>query len=112
VYPDPSKASHKECYEVSNNAAYKCTDAGIFTNFESGTVNMHSITAMDNKYGAGVMATSSNSNEYLPHSSQFYDSVFYGKTISSDCPDEATQCNLIPTSGIVTSISSKAHKPM
>jgi len=33
VYPDPSKPQHKECYEVSNNAAYKCTDAGIFTNF-------------------------------------------------------------------------------
>jgi hypothetical protein len=24
VYPDPSKPAHKECYEVSQNAAYKC----------------------------------------------------------------------------------------
>jgi hypothetical protein len=33
VYPDPTKPAHKECYEVSNNAAYKVDDAGIFTNF-------------------------------------------------------------------------------
>lgn len=35
VYPDPSKPGHKDCYEVSNNAAYKCEDAGVFTNFPS-----------------------------------------------------------------------------
>jgi len=35
VYPDPSKPAHAECYEVSNNAAYKCMDAGILSNFPS-----------------------------------------------------------------------------
>jgi hypothetical protein len=33
VYPDPSNVKHKECFEVSNNAAYKCADAGILSNF-------------------------------------------------------------------------------
>jgi hypothetical protein len=73
---------------------------------------MHSITVMDSKIGGGVMATSSNSLEYQYHFSNFYDSTFYGLTESPDCPDKATQCNIIETSGIVTSISSKAHKPM
>jgi len=58
------------------------------------------------------MATSSDSGEYLPHHSNFYDSIFYGKTDSPDCPDKENQCNKISTSGIVTSISSKAHKSM
>lgn len=35
VYPDPSKPTHKDCYQVSNNTAYKCADAGVFTNFPS-----------------------------------------------------------------------------
>lgn len=35
VYPDSSKPSQSKCYEVSFNAAYKCTDAGVFTNFAS-----------------------------------------------------------------------------
>lgn len=35
VYPDSSKPSQRTCYEVSNNAAYKCSDAGVFSNFAS-----------------------------------------------------------------------------
>lgn len=93
VYPDPSKPAHKTCYEVSGHAAYMCADAGVFSNFESGTVNMHSITVMSSNIGAGVMATSSGSNEYLTHSSHFYDSIFYGKTDSPICPDAEKQCN-------------------
>lgn len=75
---------------------------------------MHSITVMDSNIGAGVMATSSGSQEYLTHSSHFYDSIFYGKTDSPNCPDKDNQCNtgVKGLSGIVSSVSSKAHKSM
>jgi hypothetical protein len=38
VYPDPSDPSQKECFEIDSNAAYKCTDAGVFANFGGKTV--------------------------------------------------------------------------
>lgn len=57
VYPDPSNPKHKECYEVSNNAAYKVADAGVFTNFPAKRVQMHSVTVIDANIGAGAMAS-------------------------------------------------------
>jgi len=112
VYPDPSKQGHKECYEVSNNAAYKCADAGIFTNFPSKRVQMHSVTALDSNIGAGAMAATDGASEYREHSSHLYDSVFYGTTDSPDCPDEDKQCTFMERHGVTTSIMSIAHSPM
>lgn len=50
---------------------------------------MHSVTVMDSRIGAGAMAATSS--EYIEHSSHLYDSVFYGRTDSPDCPDKK-QC--------------------
>jgi hypothetical protein len=88
AYPDPSKVGHKECYEVSNNAAYKCADAGVFTNFASKRIQMHSITVIDSKIGAGAMVAVDSATEYVEHESHVYDSTFYGYSDSPDCPDE------------------------
>jgi len=112
VYPDPSKPAHKDCYEVSQNAAYKCADAGIFTNFPSKKVNMHSVTAIDCNIGAGAMAAVDGAAEYKEHSSHLYDSIFYGSSVSPDCPDKEKQCKLMERSGVTTSIQSKVHSPM
>lgn len=87
VYPDPSKPGHKDCYEVSNNAAYKCADAGVFTNFPGNRVQMHSVTVLDSNIGAGAMAAVDGAAEYKNHESHLYDSVFYGYSDSPDCPD-------------------------
>lgn len=79
VYPDPSKTSHKDtCYEVSGHKAYKCADAGVFTNFPSKKVQMHSITVADSNIGAGAMSAVDGAAEYKLHTSHLYDSVFYG----------------------------------
>lgn len=91
VYPDPSKPAHKQCYEVSNNAAYKCADAGVLTNFPSARVQMHDITVLDSVIGAAAMASVSSSLEYLEHSSNMYDCTFFGETESPDCPDKTNK---------------------
>jgi hypothetical protein len=104
VYPDPSKPAHKNCFEVSNNAAYKCADAGVFTNFPSDRVQMHSVTAIDCNIGAGAMASVDGAAEYKPHESHLYDSVFYGASDSPDCPDKTKQCTFMERSGVCTSI--------
>jgi hypothetical protein len=53
---------------------------------------MHSILVMDSVIGAGAMAAVDGAAEYLFHSSHVYESVFYGKTAISDCPDLTRQC--------------------
>ena len=52
VYPDPSKPEHSNCYETSNNAVYKVSDAGILANFPTKKVQMHTITAIECHIGA------------------------------------------------------------
>lgn len=88
VYPDPSKPEHKKCFEVSGNAAYKCADAGIFTNFPTDEVRMHDVVVLDSGIGAGAMAAVDGKKEYKFHASYLTDSVFYGTTESPDCPDK------------------------
>lgn len=92
VYPDPDNTAHKDCYEVSHQAAYKCDDAGVFTNFPSKRVQMHSITVLDSRIGAGAMASVDKAGESIEHSSHLENSVFYGRTDSPDCPDATKQC--------------------
>lgn len=110
-YPDPSVPEQKDCFEVSGNAAYKCADAGIFTNFPSKKVQMHSVTVISSVIGAGAMCAVDGKAEYLDHSSHVYDSVFYGSSVNPDCPDENKQCEFYEKSGVVTSIQGKVHNP-
>jgi len=49
---------------------------------------MHSVTVIDSKIGAGAMVSAKGAGEYLEHSSNMYDSVFYGSSDSPDCPDK------------------------
>jgi hypothetical protein len=49
---------------------------------------MHSITVIDAVIGAGAMAAVDGAAEYLEHSSHLYDSVFYGASVSPDCPSD------------------------
>jgi hypothetical protein len=65
---------------------------------------MHSVTVLDSRIGAGVMAAVSGPAEYKEHSSHMYDSVFYGASDSPDCPDADKQCTFMMRSGIVSSI--------
>lgn len=109
VYPDPSKSDHKECYEVSNNAAYKCADAGILANFPTKKLKMHDVTTIDCVIGAAAMAATDD--EYREHSSHVYDSFFYGTSPSPDCPSD-DQCTYYERSGVTTSIQSKVHSPL
>lgn len=88
-YPDPAVPEHKECYEVSGNAAYKVADAGVLTNFGSKKVQMHSVTCADCAVGAVCNSAVQGAAEYVEHQSIIYNSVFYGTTDSPDCPDEA-----------------------
>jgi hypothetical protein len=87
VYQDKTKPSQKECFEVSNNAAYKCDDVGIFSNFPAKKLLMNSVTVLDSRLGAGAMAAAFGREEYNFHSSLISDSVFYGSSDSPDCPD-------------------------
>jgi len=64
VYPDPSKPSHKTCYEVSGHAAYKCADAGVFSNFPTKKIVMHDVTVIDSYIGAGAMSAAVGAAEY------------------------------------------------
>jgi len=50
---------------------------------------MHDIIVLDSKIGAGAMCAAIPGKEMQLHTSNLYDSVFYGKTISPDCADEA-----------------------
>jgi hypothetical protein len=111
VYPDPSVPEHKECYEVSNNAAYKVADAGVFTNFPSKRVQMHSVTVIDANIGAGAMASVDGASEYNEHTSHLYDSVFYGRSVNPDCPDPK-MCTYMEKSGVTSSIQGIIHSPL
>jgi hypothetical protein len=53
---------------------------------------MHSVTVLDSRIGAGAMAAVEGAAEYLFLSIHVYESVFYGKTAISDCPDLTRQC--------------------
>jgi len=65
---------------------------------------MHSVTVADAKIGAGAMAAVDGAAEYKHHASYLYDSVFYGATVSPDCPDKDIQCKYVARSGVTTSI--------
>lgn len=84
--------------------AYKVEDAGVFTNFASDKVQMHSVTVADAHIGAGAMISVNGAAEYKHHASYVYDSIFYGYTISPDCPDENKQCSTVTRAGVTTSI--------
>jgi len=72
---------------------------------------MHDIVVLDSAVGAGAMIAAVGKAEYQSHASYLTDSVFYGKTISPDCPDEAKQCFKTTKSGITTSIQGVPHNP-
>jgi hypothetical protein len=62
------------------------TDAGVFSNFGGTEVRMRDIVVADAKKGAGAMISTKNGDQ--PHFSMITDSIFFGKTINPDCPDE------------------------
>lgn len=47
---------------------------------------MRDIVVADAKKGAGAMISTKNGDQ--PHFSMITDSIFFGKTINPDCPDE------------------------
>jgi len=72
---------------------------------------MHDITVLDSVIGAGAMASTASSRQYNFHASYLYDSVFYGTTVSPDCPSD-NQCTQGARNGITTSIQSVTHGPL
>jgi hypothetical protein len=49
---------------------------------------MHDVVVIDSVIGAAAMAAVDGALEYKEHSSHMYDSTFYGRSDSSDCPDK------------------------
>ena len=54
VIPMLDDVNSKNCYEASDFSAYKCTEQGVATNFDSNEIRIHDMVFVDNQMGVTI----------------------------------------------------------
>jgi hypothetical protein len=95
----PGHASGKRCYQVSEIAAYKCTQMGVLAAFRARNVEMTNVIGIDN--GHGILAvTQAYGSEYSPFGSSVINVKTFGDFAESlDCPENGGFCIKISKAG-------------
>jgi hypothetical protein len=91
IYPDPTKPSHKTCYEGSHFAAYKTTHNGVFGVYTTNKMIFSKMTIIDTVLGLSG-AIVGTKGEYGDYVIEFNDNKLYGETESPDCPKNGGFC--------------------
>jgi len=64
VYPDKASPKQTTCFEAANFAAYKCSEAGIFSSFNTKGGIFRDMTMIDNGGGSGIYVSQGEGAEY------------------------------------------------
>lgn len=109
TFPNPSFPSHAQCYEASHFAAYKCNMAGVESFQMTKKTVLSDMTMVDNHYGFAV--NNICPGDYEENEIVFKNNLFYGESISPDCPDNGGFCAEPSKYGIMIGSSIRAGKP-
>jgi hypothetical protein len=94
IYPDPTKTSHKTCFEGSYFTAYKCFYQGAYSIYKGQSIKMSFMTMIDNRegFGASLAVEGFSANDYSEIRIELNDNKIYGESEISDCPVDGSFC--------------------
>lgn len=87
IYPDPALSTSKVCYEGSHFSAYKVTEQGLSTYFDTAEMRFHDMVFVDNTLGMTLQI----GEERELATMKLYDSFIFGESggnLADDCPNQ------------------------